>query len=320
MLIGIHHLGLQVADPAGAPWLDHVQTLPLPESNPNWIGCPNVWIAVQSQAESCLEPSRDAKPEGGGPSPDWTPRPVHQPGLAHICLQSRDIEVGLARGVAAGLQPISGPVDLGTPFRYLYAHTRDGVLLELEGAPFVRGALPEFWVGHVAFVARDIDALTGFYGRVLGLSATPRLRLPPRALHDQVTGLNGVDLSAIWVPGLNVGLEFWHFHHPAWAPVAGDAAAQVGWSHICFESTDFEVDCAHLRASGAQPIGGSLADTLRFASGELALRPDCQYTAFRDPEGSVLTVLAFKDRDNPLSLRQLPYASLLADIAAQVPR
>ena len=194
LILGVHHIGLNVTD-QGTKWLDHVGV-----RAGVWIACPNVYILIDSHV-----------------SPIATShlRPVQLPGIAHICLQSRDINEGLAKGLAAGLLPISDPVDLGTPFRYLYAHTADGILLELEGAPFVRDEDPRFWVGHAAFVAKDIEPLVNFYGRVLSMQPSAISRFANNKRIDQVAGLTDVDLSAMWLPGLNLGLEFWQYHHPA---------------------------------------------------------------------------------------------------------
>jgi catechol 2,3-dioxygenase-like lactoylglutathione lyase family enzyme len=288
MFIGVHHIGLRVNDSARVPWLSHVCAAP----EDAWQVAPNVHFRLESAPKVA--------------SAQMKPRPVNFPGIAHICLQSRDIQEGLARGIEAGLVPISGPVDLGTPFRYLYAHTQDGVLLELEGAPFVRDVDPRFWIGHVAYVARDIVPLVDFYARVLGLKASAVSRLRGNPAIDQVAGLHNVDLSAMWLPGFNLGLEFWQYHNP---PCRLDVSEPTtGFTHICFESDDFGDDCAHVLAQGATP---DVRTDLGIAN--------CKTAAFKDPEGNRFMLIAFDDLNAPMAISSLPHRDILARVAAQLP-
>jgi catechol 2,3-dioxygenase-like lactoylglutathione lyase family enzyme len=287
MIIGVHHLGLKVRDPEHTQWLDHVC---VPKTG-GWRVGPNV----------CLKLDRIAV----DPSNSCAARPVQLPGIAHICLQSRDINEGLALGEIAGLIPISGPVDLGTPFRYLYAHTDDGVLLELEGAPFVEDRDPRFWIGHVAFVAVDIVALVDFYARALGLAPSAVTRLGGNARIDQVAGLTGVELSAMWLPGFNLGLEFWQYHNPPLQSGQGEPA--TGFRYVCFQSTDFEADCTHVLRQGAGPA----------ACPDLGLT-HVREAAFRDPEGNLFVVLAFNNPHDPMAIENFPCTDILAMVAAQL--
>jgi catechol 2,3-dioxygenase-like lactoylglutathione lyase family enzyme len=288
MILGVHHIGLSVCDIGTANWLDHVGGGP----QGSWVTCPNVHMNLASPASAHGKPT--------------TARPVNLPGIAHICLQSRDIDEGLARGIEAGLVPVSGPVDLGTEFRYLYAHTRDGILLELEGAPFASDLEPRFWVGHVAFVAKDIVPLVAFYGRVLGLTPSPLSRLNPNALFDKVAGLIGVDLSAMWLPGLNLGLEFWQYHNPP-VPV-GHQEPTTGFTRVTFECNDFAADVAHVLAQGATPEMPS----------DFGLTA-CKTASFKDPEGNPLSLIEFEDSNDPMSIQNLPHLRILDHIAAQRP-
>jgi catechol 2,3-dioxygenase-like lactoylglutathione lyase family enzyme len=288
MFIGVHHIGLRGNDSSRFIWLNHVCAA----SENAWQVAPNVHIRLESAPQVT--------------SAQKKPRPVNLPGIAHICLQSRDINEGLACGIEAGLVPVSGSVDLGTPFRYLYAHTADGVLLELEGAPFVRDGDPRFWIGHVAYVARDIVPLVDFYARVLGLkaSAVSRLRGNPRI--DQVAGLCDVDLSAMWLPGFNLGLEFWQYHSPLCPHDMSEPA--TGFTHVCFETDSFERDRKHVLAQGAIP------DELT----NLGIA-NCKADAFKDPEGNRFMLIAFDNPDDPMSISRLPHKDILARVAAQLP-
>jgi catechol 2,3-dioxygenase-like lactoylglutathione lyase family enzyme len=287
MIIGVHHIGLMVAKRSHAPWLEHICTF----GADGWCVGPNIHLKLEVSHNPIAQHTIS--------------RPVNMPGIAHICLQSRDIDEGLARGLQAGLVPLSEPVDLGTPFRYLYAHTDDGILLELEGAPFVRDADPRYWIGHIAFVARDIEPLVGFYARALGLKASTVLRLQANARVDKVAGLKDVDLSAMWLPGLNLGLEFWQYHNPVPAPDL--AQASTGFQYLCFECTDFEADCAHVVSQGGVP------DT----QNHLELTA-CKNAAFKDPEGNRFRLIAFDDADDPMAIKNLPHRDILARVSSQL--
>lgn len=288
MINGVHHIGLRVDDMNNVEWLSHV----ISEKKGNWSTCPNVYIRLDASDNSQVS--------------GVNPRPVNLPGIAHICLQSRDIHEGLALGVQSGLFPISGPVDLGTEFRYLYAHSSDGILLELEGAPFVKDQEPRFWVGHVAYVAQDIERLVEFYGRVLSLKPSPVLHLGSNPLFDKVTGLSGVNLSAMWLPGFNLGLEFWQYHCPSLA--RNHANPSSGFTHVCFESDDFDKDYRHVLASGAT-IDPSL---------DIGLA-DSRVASFKDPEGNCFSLLAFDYAHHKMAICNLPNLRILDHIAAQRP-
>lgn len=287
MISGIHHIGVKVGGEAGAVWLRHVCS----EAQAGWLTGPNVHLKLEVTPTLARATKQ--------------PRPVNQPGIAHICLQSRDIQDGLARGVEAGLTPISPPVNLGTPFRYLYAHTDDGILLELEGAPFVEDTEPRFWIGHIAFVAREIERLVAFYAAMLGLKSGPVSRFRNNARIDRVAGLTDVDLSAMWLPGLNVGLEFWQYHNPV--PPNGLPEPRTGFEYVCFETTEFQTDCENTLSQGA----------VRDGRQDFGMT-GCETARFRDPEGNRFMLISFADGDDPRAVKNLPHRDVLAKVSTQL--
>lgn len=204
-------------------------------------------------------------------------RPVPDLGLSHLCIQCRNLDAGLAIAQMDGFEAIHGPTALGTGYLYLYAHGASGMLLEMEGAPFAPLDMPLFWIGHVAWSARDGAALAGFYGALLDRPVTASSRLRGQDLFDRVTGLPRVDLEGWWVPGLNIGLEFWQFHNP---PAAGrwNGAGPVC---VAFASDDLEADTARALRLGARscPPEADLSGAVS-APGAAPLRQ------FEDPEGN----------------------------------
>lgn len=175
-------------------------------------------------------------------------RPVPDLGLSHLCIQCRDLDAGLAVAQEERFEAIHGPTALGTGYLYLYAHGPSGMLVEMEGAPFAPPDMPPFWIGHVAWSARNGAALSAFYGALLERPVTASSRLRGQALFDRVTGLPDVDLEGWWVPGLNIGLEFWQFHNPA----SNQRWAGPGPACVVFASDDLEADSARAQALGAR--------------------------------------------------------------------
>ena len=222
----------------------------------------------------------------GAETPDHreTPRrPIPDLGLSHLCIQCRNLDVGLAVAQMEQLEAIHGPTALGTGYLYLYAHGASGMLIEMEGAPFAPPDMPPFWIGHVAWSARDGAALSAFYGALLERPVTASSRLRGHELFDQVTGLPDVDLEGWWVPGLNIGLEFWQFHNPPsirrWTG--------PGPESVIFSSDDLEADSARARALGARSYSPH-ADQDKAALGT----GNGSTGQFLDPEGNRFDLVA----------------------------
>jgi predicted enzyme related to lactoylglutathione lyase len=281
MIRGVHHVALAAAG-GRADWLEAACA----DAGAGWLEAVNAWVRVE---------------DAGAPGP---PRPVHAPGLAHVCVQGRDIAASLAHVEAAGGRALSGPIDLGTGYLYLYAHAADGLLMELEGAPFVTGPGPDFWLGHVAFVAKDVERLSRFHADWLGLTATRPLRLRKNPLNDAVTGHADVDLSAAWVGGLNLGLEFWTYHHPA-SPEDRPPESGPRIVHVAFETDALAADAARLLAAGS--VETDPPEALEGATTR----------AFLDPEGNRIALLAFEDPDDARAIARLSCPDVLARVAAQ---
>lgn len=210
-------------------------------------------------------------------------RPVPDLGLSHLCIQCRDLDVGLAVAQMAQFREIHGPTALGTGYLYLYAHGASGMLVEMEGAPFAPLDMPTFWIGHVAWSAQDGAALAAFYGALLARPVTASSRLRGQELFDQVVGLPDVDLEGWWVPGLNVGLEFWQFHNPR----SVRRWTGPGPGSVVFSSDDLEADSARACALGARPYPPD-ADQDRAAADIGSGR----VSQFLDPEGNRFDLVA----------------------------
>ena len=199
------------------------------------------------------------------------PRPVNAPGLAHLCMQTRDGDALRRTLTMAGATFLSPPVALGTGYHYSYGHDRQGRLFEIESAPFLP-KIPTAWFGHFAFVSEDAERLASFYGALLQSTPVAGGRFRGDSRLDTVAGLTGVDLSAWWVRTPAFALEFWRYHAPTHAgpPVDG------GYAAIGFETDDLEAAIAV-----SVGIGGQLCDRTSGPDGDAALLADPDGNSFR---------------------------------------
>lgn len=262
MIVGIHHVGLTGPDPVRAL-----------AASGRFMDAP---VMSAGDGATMAGPNLYLHARMGGAA---APAPVHAPGLAHLCVQARAPAPARERLEGAGVQLVAEPRGLGTGFHYAYARDVDGRLMELETAPFLPEA-PQGWFAHVAFVTHDLARLATFYGALVGRPLTPGGRLPKSAALDHVAGLDGVDVEATWIRGLNIGLEFWRYHAPS--PPAG--ARQSGYAHVAFETTDAGAAADRTVSLGATPDFD--APTVFGAR---------HIRAVRDPDGNRIVFVQFDD-------------------------
>lgn len=286
MIIGIHHIGLQVADRheainalgAAAP------LSPLPHAG--LFAGPNLYLQIDD-----------------GPRADA--RAPHVAGIAHLCIQSARGAETFEEMRAAGVAFIAPMTGMGGPYLYAYGHVPGGAMIELEAAPLAPADDVTRWFGHIALVTADIRRLAGFYAEWLGRDITKGGRLRNMPAVDTITGLRNVDVAACWVHGLNLGLEFWSYAEPATVAIAPDADPARFW-RICFETNDLSADLARARDLGAEVLAPAREDNL-------ALR-----AALRDPDGNDLHLVQWREGGSPLSLTRLPHSGILAQFAAKM--
>ena len=312
MIRGIHHVGVSVVDIDRALGV-YGAAFPLEpgrrlrvrdgEQTRSLLGLPGETSAdllIARGPNMYFEFFRFHAPDPGRPQR----REANEPGLAHICIQSRDLQPTRGNLAEQGVTFASPPCDLGTGIAYSYARDPDLNLLETEAVPEAP-ADPGAWVGHVAFVTPDLERLTAFYSALIDLPVLGGTRLAPRPAFDRITGLDDVDLSAAWIPGLNVGLEFWRYHNPPTLPVENERpVSDLGWTHLCFEVEDVPTAAAHAESLGARlhcpPTENDLAD-VAYA---------------RDPDGNVVEFVRWKGSAAELSIDRLPYPDIVHRVAA----
>lgn len=310
MIKGVHHVGLSVsdldqavADYGAVAGLTEVTRFTVEDTQQSrrLLGLPAVSakVALLKGVNAWLELFEFATPDPGEPSH----RPVNAPGITHICAQGRSIDDLYACLIPRGFSFPEAPVDLGTGFLYAYGRSRDGAVIETEGAPFARSE-PASWMGHVAFATHDLKRLVGFYAALLGVEPqfSPRLRGSER--YDRVTGLRGVDVLAAWVRGSNLALEFWQYLSPGTVARTDDRpVSDLGYSHVAFEVDDLDGAFARAVALGARPHGPP-EDLGRARAAYL-----------RDPDGNVLELIAWAPGAEALSVSTLSHRRVLEAVS-----
>jgi catechol 2,3-dioxygenase-like lactoylglutathione lyase family enzyme len=273
--LSVHHLALagplDAALPVEpAPALDVGQPLPLARG-------PNLYLS-------------------GLPGPARDPRPVHAPGIAHLCVQAHDGAATRAALEAGGATFLSPPVALGTGYLYAYGHDAAGRLFELETAPFLPDT-PPAWFGHVAFVSRDGERLAAFYGALLGAPTGAGARFRGRRF-DQVAGLDGLDLEGWWVRGDGFTLEVWHYHAPP-APTADSAS---WYPHLGLETDALDAALDRITA-----LGGT--------RGPVLAGPDGRSARAQDPDGNGLLLIELAPGAQDRSIAALRHRDALRRVA-----
>jgi catechol 2,3-dioxygenase-like lactoylglutathione lyase family enzyme len=234
-------------------------------------------------------------------SPPIRARGANEAGITHICIQTPAGEAALASLSGAGARFPHGLTSLGGDFRYGYGRIVDELIIEVEETAAAPDAGPESWIGHVAFATPDMDRLTGFYEALTGLRRHGGQRLTGHAAYDRITGLKDVDVTAAWIQGMNIGLEFWSYANPPTTPRADDRPVhEAGYSHVCFETDDVESDLARAIAAGGRPH--SAVQDLGSA----------RVAYLRDPDGNIVELLQWSASAAALSVDTLAAPDVLA--------
>ncbi len=235
-----------------------------------------------------------------------TPPPIrargaNEAGITHVCIQTPAGETALTRLSEAGASFPHGLISLGGDFRYGYGRIVDQLIIEVEETAAAPDSEVDAWIGHVAFATSDIDRLIRFYEALTGHRRHGGQRLTGHAAYDRITGLKDVDVTAAWIQGMNIGLEFWSYANPP--TVSRDDERPVneaGYSHVCFETDDVEADLALAIAAGGRPHS-TVQDLGTARVGYL-----------RDPDGNIVELLQWSSAGAALSVDTLAAPDVLA--------
>ena len=244
MIVGIHHIGINVRDLDQAITFFTTAGLTVARHDhlSAWLHAPNGFVRIQSS-----------------PNAVQIPTPIYAAGISHICIQTPHIATSLDPLLAHGYHANSAPVDLNTGHRYVYIHDSDANVLELEGVPYAPATqIP--WLSHVAFATSDIVRLGDFYQRLLNGDSAGGQPIGPHPRYDEVLALSDVRVIPRWIKGTNLTVELWQFLHPVTTPQPPRHPQQLGYHYLCLEVTDITSTIAHALECGAQLIEDDLAE------------------------------------------------------------
>ncbi|MEM7359343.1 MAG: VOC family protein [Pseudomonadota bacterium] len=157
--------------------------------------------------------------------------PAQGPGMTHTCFQSPMEESGFDKFVKVGADVLSRydqPVDLGGyGVTYAYAYDPEGNMIELEqldgellkraGYDMSWQELDEsLWMSQVALATHDIDALMGFYEKILGFEPYRRAELADNERADEIADVDNLHILGGWfrMNKTSKVIEIWQYINP----------------------------------------------------------------------------------------------------------
>lgn len=244
MSIALHHVAINVADPAKTACYYAVATgfSDVSAEGARWIAGANAFVALHPTTGTGTGEKR-----------------VCDPGIAHFCVQAGDGDWLWGRMADAGMDFISRPVALGTGNVYAYGRDPDRNLVEVEGVPNADPQTP-IWLAHVALCTPDIEASKDFYTRLIG-HAPHRTGHFANPLFPQLTGFERVEVEAAWFSTGGLQVEIWQYLEPQTGAPVPRVVDAPGYRHMGFVVADLEAAAVALRARGilleaGEAVGG----------------------------------------------------------------
>lgn len=238
----------------------------------------------------------------GSPEPDANP--VNRAGIRHFCVQNHDCTLLEQAVSVGGGSLIAPPLDLGTGNQYAYARDGEGNIMEIEGLPYAPKGEPT-WLAHVALVTRDIDRAIEFYAALLETGLKNRGKFGPGPQLDRMGGFVDARIEGAWLPAGNLQLELWQFHEPpSPAERSRPGPFDPGFSRLCLECDDLDVDAARLVALGGKLRGKSIESRR------------CRSILASDLEGNVIELLELRETGATLSIMALADPEICARVEA----
>lgn len=238
---------------------------------------------------------------------------VHQAGITHICVQSRDAWA-LYDSLAAEKVRFNAPLTtLGNGTHYAYGALPSGATIEIESAVYAPDGYEGTWISHVALATPDLARLSGFYTALTGRSFVGGWQVKPSPANDLITGYTGADMKVGWVACGNLMLEFWQYLHPVTeARPAPKEPGSPGYAAITFEVEGLATGLDVLAAAGVTDLGAMTVDAAGIAR-----------VTGRDPDGNRIDFVDFTqayDRSGALdALADADFMPRLAEYRATLP-
>ena len=148
-------------------------------------------------------------------------------------------------------------------------------------------------IDHVNLVVQDLEAMTRFYTRVLGLIITKRVRISGPWV-EGVVGLEGVEADVVYLD-LPDGprVELIQYLGPSGRRPEGlELSNTPGLRHLAFRVADIDEVAAALRAGGIEPLSkvSQVPDEQVTYTGGVCKR----LVYFRDPEQNLLELCEYR--------------------------
>ena len=153
-------------------------------------------------------------------------------------------------------------------------------------------------IDHVNLVVQDLEAMTRFYTRVLGLIITNRVRISGPWV-EEVVGLEGVGLGGVEADVVYLDLpdgprvELIQYLGPSGRRPEGlELSNTPGLRHLAFRVADIDEVAAALRAGGIEPLSkvSQVPDEQVTYTGGVRKR----LVYFRDPEQNLLELCEYR--------------------------
>lgn len=152
-------------------------------------------------------------------------------------------------------------------------------------------------IDHINLVVDNLEAMTSFYETLLGFVVSKRVTIGGGWI-DQTVGLNGVKADVVYLdPQTGPRIELIHYHAPATPPHHVQPPNAHGIRHIALRVDDIDAIFDRLTSAGVEffsPVQDVPQTQVTYSNG---VRKRLVY--FRDPEGNVLELCAYKSPAQP---------------------
>lgn len=158
-------------------------------------------------------------------------------------------------------------------------------------------------IHHACISTPNLERLRDFYCDNFGLEEVMRYGWEQGGdLYDSIVGLKGSEANFVYLRSGNTHLELFEYRHPTPKPRDPDwRVCDYGFTHICFEVADIDAEFARLSKAGMRFQNDAPIDALGLL----------QVVYGFDPDGNIVELLQFPDRDQGAESASLTGAPLL---------
>ena len=158
-------------------------------------------------------------------------------------------------------------------------------------------------IHHTAISTPDLERSKAFYCNLFGLEEIMRFSWERGdELCDSVVGLENSAATFVFLRSGNAHLEIFEYEHPVPRPRDPDwRVNDHGITHLCFEVSDIHAEFDRLSSAGMRFQNNAPIDAMGMLHAAYGF----------DPDGNVVELIQFPDRDTPDATSSLTGARLL---------